>query len=237
MRHLITITLLVITLCLHAQLGTVSQHLKIDQFGYPPDVDKVCVINNPTAGFDFQAGDFYTPGNTMQLIRASDNVSVYSGNITSWHGGISYDQSGDQIWWFNFSTYTTPGTYYIYDPTNSKRSFNFDIRNDVYVNVMKQAVRMFFYQRCGMPKSATYAYEWNDASCHLGTQQDLDCRLVTNPQVSNSKNLKGGWHDAGDYNKYVNFAYEPIHDLCMAYIEKPDIWTDDYNIPESGNGV
>ena len=68
-------------------------------------------------------------------------------------------------------------------------------------------------------------------------KQDLDCWLVTNPQVSNSKNLKGGWFDAGDYNKYVNFAYEPIHDMLMAYIERPEIWTDDYNIPESGNGI
>jgi hypothetical protein len=25
--------------------------------------------------------------------------------------------------------------------------------------------------------------------------------------------------------------------LCLAYVERPDIWTDDYNIPESGNGI
>jgi endoglucanase len=220
-----------------AQPGTITEHLKIDQFGYPPDVQKICVVNNPTAGFDYVAGDFYTPGATLQLMRASDNSIVLSGPATSWHGGASYDQSGDQIWWFDFSSITTPGTYYVYDPVNNKRSFTFDIREDVYTEVLKQSMRMFYYQRSGFAKTSQYAYEWTDGASHLGAQQDLDCRLVTNPVSGTSKQLQGGWFDAGDYNKYVNFAYEPIHDLSLAYIERPEVWTDDYNIPESGNGI
>src|SRR6188768_4031703 len=222
---------------LRAQPGTITEHLKIDQFGYPTDVEKICVINNPTAGFDFNAGDFYTSGNTLKLCKASDNSIVFSANISSWHNNTSYSQSGDLVWWFNFSTYTTPGTYYVYDPSNNKRSFNFDIRDDVYTNVLRHAVRMFYYQRSGFAKTAQYAGDWTDGVSHLGTQQDLDCRLVTNPVASTSKQLQGGWFDAGDYNKYVNFAYEPIHDLCLAYIERPYVFGDDYNIPESGNGV
>ncbi|MBP7239840.1 MAG: glycoside hydrolase family 9 protein, partial [Saprospiraceae bacterium] len=220
-----------------AQPGTITEHLKIDQFGYPPDVEKICVINNPTSGFDFNAGDFYTPGATLKLCRASDNSIVFSGPASLWHSGTSYPQSGDKIWWFDFSSFITPGSYYVYDPTTNKRSFIFDIREDVYANLLKQAVRMFFYQRSGFAKTTAYAYEWSDGASHLGPQQDLDCRLVTNPIPSTSRQLQGGWFDAGDYNKYVNFAYEPIHDLCLAYIERPDIWTDDYNIPESGNGI
>lgn len=237
MRNTIFIGLIVHGSLAFAQPGTVTEHLKVDQFGYPPDVEKVCVVNNPTSGFDFNAGDLYTPGGTLQVRKSSDNSLVFSGPASSWHSGASYDQSGDQAWWFNFSSVTTPGTYYIYDPTNSKRSFTFDIRDDIYTNVLKQAVRMFYYQRSGFAKTATYAYEWTDGASHLGAQQDLDCRLVTNPVPSTTRQLQGGWFDAGDYNKYVNFAYEPIHDLCLAYIERPEIWTDDYNIPESGNGI
>lgn len=220
-----------------AQPGTITQHLKIDQFGYPTEAEKIGVINNPVNGFDFGQGDFYTPGATLTLYNASNNTEVFSGPTTSWHGGATYDQSGDLLWWFDFSSVTTPGSYYIYDPTNNKRSFTFEIRDEVYTNVLEQSVRMLYYQRSGFAKIAQYAYDWSDGASHLGAQQDLDCRLVTNPQVSNSKQLQGGWFDAGDYNKYVNFAYEPIHDLCLAYIERPEIWTDDYNIPESGNGI
>jgi endoglucanase len=71
----------------------------------------------------------------------------------------------------------------------------------------------------------------------LGPQQDLDCRLYNNTSASTSKNLSGGWFDAGDYNKYVNFAWSPVIDLLLAYEENPAIWTDDFNIPESGNGI
>jgi hypothetical protein len=53
---------------LEAQPGTLTEHLKIDQFGYPTDVDKICVINNPTEGFDFNAGDFYTPGYHDEIV-------------------------------------------------------------------------------------------------------------------------------------------------------------------------
>lgn len=237
MRNTIFIGLMVQWSLSIAQPGTVTEHLKVDQFGYPPDVEKICVVNNPTSGFDFSAGDLYTPGSTLQVRKSSDNSLVFSGPASSWHSGASYDQSGDQAWWFNFSSVTTPGAYYIYDPTTNKRSFTFDIRDDIYTNVLKQAVRMFYYQRSGFAKTAAYAYDWTDGASHLGTQQDLDCRLVTNPVPSTTRQLHGGWFDAGDYNKYVNFAYEPIHDLCLAYIERPEIWTDDYNIPESGNGI
>ena len=227
--------LLMGSIFLRAQTGTLTEHLKIDQFGYPTDVQKICVINNPITGFD--NNDPYTPGSTLQLRKLSDNSIVMSGPAALWHNGDTYGQSGDKVWWFDFSSVTTPGTYYLYDPTTNKHSFPFSIRNDVYVEVLKQAVRMFFYQRSGFAKTAPYALDWTDGASHLGAQQDLDCRLVTNPVPATSKNLKGGWFDAGDYNKYVNFAYEPIHDLCLAYIERPEIWTDDYNIPESGNGI
>jgi hypothetical protein len=137
-----------------SQPGTVTEHLKIDQFGYPPDVQKICVINNPQAGFDYNAGDFYTPGNTLQLLKASDNSVVLTSGIATWHGGATYDQSGDKAWWFDFSSVTTPGSYYVYDATNDKRSYTFVIGDEVYVNVMKQAVRMFFYQRSGFTKTS-----------------------------------------------------------------------------------
>ncbi len=51
-----------------------------------------------------------------------------------------------------------------------------------------------------------------------------------------ARDLRGGWFDAGDTNKYVNNAGQTLHQLLAAYRERPEIWTDDLNIPESGNG-
>lgn len=217
------------------QPGTVTEHLKIDQFGYPTYAEKICVINDPITGFD--AALSYVPGSTLHIRNATTNALVFSGAPVLWNNGNTYAQSGDKLWWFNFSAVTTPGSYYVYDPTTNKRSFYFDIRDEVYDVVLKHAVRMFYYQRSGFAKTPQYAGVWSDGASHLGPQQDLDCRLVTNTNSSTSKQLHGGWFDAGDYNKYVNFTYEPMHDMLLAYIERPGIWTDDYNIPESGNGI
>ena len=49
--------------------------------------------------------------------------------------------------------------------------------------------------------------------------------------------MRGGWFDAGDTNKYVTFASHPLHQLLSAYTQNPAVWTDDFNIPESNNGV
>ena len=220
---------------LNAQPGTVSDHLRIDQFGYPPDVQKVCVISNPINGFD--AGLTYTPGTSLEVREAETHQLVLSGPAQQWHGGATYNQSGDQIWWFDFSSLTTQGSYYIYDPANDTRSFEFAIGNEVYHDALKQAVRVFFLQRSGFAKSSQYAGVWQDLASHLGPQQDLDCRQASNPVAATSRSLEGGWFDAGDFNKYVNFAYGTLHDLLFAYLERPEIWSDDYNIPESGNGL
>jgi hypothetical protein len=43
--------------------------------------------------------------------------------------------------------------------------------------------------------------------------------------------------DAGDTNKYVTNTDDALPFLIMAYQLHPSIWSDDTNIPESGNGV
>ncbi|WP_193432805.1 glycoside hydrolase family 9 protein, partial [Microbulbifer mangrovi] len=46
-----------------------------------------------------------------------------------------------------------------------------------------------------------------------------------------------GWYDAGDYNKYTNWHADYLIALLNSYRENPAVWTDDLNLPESGNGI
>ncbi|MBL7912623.1 MAG: glycoside hydrolase family 9 protein [Bacteroidia bacterium] len=212
------------------------QFIKTDQFGYKLTAQKIAVISNPITGYN--NGTPFTPGTTYQVRDWVTDAVVFTSSITPWNGGATQTQSGDKAWWFDFSTYTVQGSYYIYDLTNNVGSYRFDINDCVYNPVLTQAVRMYYYARCGSAKTATAAGTgWADAACHAGTQQDLDCRLYNNTNISTSKNLSGGWHDAGDYNKYVNFTWSALTDLLLAYEENPLVWQDNYNIPESGNGV
>ena len=211
-------------------------HIRVDQFGYRRYSRKVAVLREPVTGYD--APNPYTPSPVMELRRATDDRVVFSGNIEAWNNGAEHSQSGDKAWWFDFSIYRRPGEYYIYDPLNGISSETFRIADDVYDEVLQQALRVFYYQRCGTAKQLPYAEGgWTDSACHLGPHQDTDCRLVTNPDPSTSRDLSGGWHDAGDYNKYINYADATMHSLLDAYEYAPDVWTDDINIPESGNGI
>lgn len=216
---------------------TLDTHIKIDQFGYLPNAQKVAIISNPINGFN--NNEPFAPSTTYRIRRVSDDATVFTAPISTWNGGATHDQSGDQVWWFNFSNLTTEGDYYVWDSLQNKRSHYFSISSCIYQDAIEQALRTFYYQRCGIGKISPHAQTgYTDAVCHNAALQDLDCRLYSTPNdVATSRNLSGGWHDAGDYNKYVNFTFYALVNLLFAYSENPQTWTDDLNIPESGNGT
>ena len=236
MKQLITIVFLIQTLLLWASPATISTNIKIDQFGYRSTDAKIAVIAQPQTGFN--APSSYSPAATFKVRRWSDDVEVFSANITAWNSGVTHLQSGDKVWWFDFSSLTTSGDYYVYDPTNNVGSYKFTISVNVYTNVLSTAAKAFFYQRCGSTITSTYGGHWTHGACHINTNQDLLCRNVADKtNAATEKNLSGGWHDAGDYNKYVNFTYSTLHNLLFAYQENPSVFMDDWGIPESSNGT
>jgi hypothetical protein len=216
--------------------GTLTLRIAVDQFGYLPDMTKMAVISDPQVGFNAAAS--YTPGSTLQVRTWGSNTVVLSGSPSVRISGGTDPQSGDRNWWFDFSAVTRWGEYYVYDPTNDVRSPRFRIGPDVYEVVMKHAMRMYYYQRRGAAKPLPHAdARWTDGTNFMGPLQDSHCRLITNPILATEKDLRGGWFDAGDYNKYVNWTVNPIDELLFAYRHNPLVWPDDWGIPESGNGI
>ncbi|MFQ3577061.1 MAG: glycoside hydrolase family 9 protein [Cytophagales bacterium] len=214
-----------------------SKYITVDQFGYPSNSKKVCVIRDPQTGFD--ASETFTPGAVYQLRDSASGNVVFSSNITVWNSGNTDPDSGDKCWWFDFSSFTTPGSYYVHDPINNVSSYPFKISDCVYNEILKHAVRTFYYQRVGFTKQLPFAEAgWVDGASHIGPGQDTQARLYNDAGNSaTQRDLRGGWYDAGDYNKYVNFTWECLIQLLLAYEENPSVWSDNYNIPESGNGI
>lgn len=217
--------------------GTATPRIAVDQFGYRPEMTKVAVISDPQSGFN--AAEAYTPGTTLEVRAWGTHTVAFSGNRSVWGVGATHAQSGDKAWWFDFSALRKWGEYYIYDPATDRRSDRFRIGPDVYDGVLREAVRVFFYQRRGFAKQAPFADpKWADAASHLGPLQDSQCRFVSTPgNASLTRDLRGGWFDAGDYNKYTNFTGVTLSDLLFAYEHNPLIWRDDYDLPGSGNGI
>jgi endoglucanase len=213
----------------------------IDQFGYPTKSKKVAVIRAPQVGYD---SDFkYSPSPSYALVELPAGKVVKAGAPTAWNGGNTDQTSGDDVWWFDFSEVEAPGRYAVVDIEKGVRSAEFSIDDHVYKNVMKHALRAFFYQRAGFEKKPEFAGKaWADRASHLGPNQDPETQpwhegRRSTPAKSLIKDLRGGWYDAGDYNKYTSWTARYIITLLQAYQEHPQAFSDDYGIPESGNGV
>lgn len=221
----------------HVHAQNLSGLIVVDQFGYRPAAVKTAVIKNPQKGADKDQS--ITPGSTYRVIDSATGQSVHQGAPVSFNNGQVDEPSGDIIWWFDFSQVTAPGTYYVLDAERNLRSYSFSIREDVYNEALKHAVRMLFYQRAGCEKDVKYAGEgWADNASHIGLLQDKNCRLYNKKDdASTERDLHGGWYDAGDYNKYTAWAANYVEALLLAYQENPEVFSDDYNIPESGNGI
>jgi endoglucanase len=215
----------------------VSKYIVVDQFGHLPEGEKIAVIRDPQTGFD--ASEAFTPGATYALVNAATGARAFTAAPTVWNGGATDASSGDKAWWFTFTSVTTPGEYYVLDVDRGVRSYAFQISDQVYRNVLKQAVRVFFYQRAGQNKDAAHAGAgWSDAPAFTGALQDHHCRLYSDKNnAATERDLWGGWYDAGDLNKYTSWTAGYVQGLLHAYAENPTIWTDDYDIPESGNGI
>jgi endoglucanase len=213
------------------------RHILIDQFGYRTADVKVAVIRNPKVGYD--RADTYAPGSTYQIRRIPDDTVVFSGPPVAWKKGAVQSSSGDQGWWFDFSGLRTPGRYVVYDSDRKRRSASFSIDDDVYNKVLQAAVHMFYYQRAGVAKRPPFADKcWADDAAYLGPNQDSQAHDVTDPtNYTKRRDMSGGWSDAGDTNRYVTFAVQPVHQLLTAYAQNPGVFPDNWNIPESGNGI
>ena len=225
----------------------------VDQFGYRPNDQKIAVIvENSESKQPLQSDIQNSQGlqqekQTIQspkhhkyrLIDLDNHRNVYEADSVLWNNGQIHEQSGDIASWFDFSSVTQTGHFEIKNVATQEVSAPFVIAENPYKDVLIAATRMFFYQRSGFPKQTPYAdSRWLDAAAFLGANQDTEAHFVNDKtNTSLAKDMHGGWFDAGDTNKYVTFADRAIHQMLDAYRQNPGIWTDDFNIPESNNGI
>jgi hypothetical protein len=218
----------------------VSELIRVDQFGYRPAAKKVAVLVDPVVGWN--ASQELRPGPLYEVRSWDDGKLAFSGAPQAWSQGAVQKTSGDRGWWFDFSFLSREGSYCVVDRQNGLRSYRFDIGRSVYRDVLHAATRVFYFQRANFAKKKPWACVgnkcWTENADYVGPRQDREARSVKdrgNPATA--RDLTGGWWDAGDTNKYVTFAQPAVHQLLTAYADKPSAFTDDFGIPESGNGV
>lgn len=191
--------------------------IKVDQVGYLPDDAKVAIVASSQ------------PAKSFSVKRSSDGKVLYQGQLGA---PILDPDTGDRVQEMDFSSFKAPGRYYI-DVSGVGRSWDFEIRKDVYARTYYLAMRGFYGQRCGTrvdlgPEFPKYAHD----ACHLKGE------FHSSSGKSGVRNNVGGWHDAGDYGRYVVNSGISTGSLLWAW-ELFDAQLRDrkLNIPESGNGT
>jgi endoglucanase len=132
----------------------------------------------------------------------------------------------------NFSDLKIEGTFYI-KGRGTNRSSVFKISDSVYKDLFEKSIKAFYYQRCGTSLFNTHAGIYQHPVCHK-----FDGFFHPSSDTSGFKLTTGGWHDAGDFGKYVVNAGITAGTLLFAFEIFPELFQSDMiNIPESGNNI
>ncbi len=184
--------------------------INIDQIGYTPDSKKIAVFRDVTDAKEFS------------VVNKATGAVVLTGEL---YGEKENTSAKEVNWRGDFSAVTEPGEYYI-SCSGLDDSYTFTIAEDVYSKVLDDSVKMLYLQRCGCE---VVDADFGHKACHTSTATVLD----TGEKID----VSGGWHDAGDYGRYVVAAAKAVADLLYAYDANSALYGDDLGIPESGNGV
>ena len=215
----ISLILLSVVLLGSAQLAYAAEEgslqIKLDQVGYLPGAPKLAVVT--------------ATARTFAVKRASDNATVFKGTL----GVATLDtDTGDSVQLADFTTLRLPGIYYL-DVPGVGRSWTFSIRRDVFSRAYYLAMRAFYGQRCGTavdlgPEFPGYSH----AACHLKGE------FHPSSGKQGERNNIGGWHDAGDYGRYVVNSGITTGTLLWTWeIFGSKVKSISLKIPESGNGT
>ena len=114
--------------------------------------------------------------------------------------GLDKD-SGDTVQLIDFSDFTQEGTYYI--EAGGESSYEFKIGNDIYSDLMYDALKYFYYNRSAQPIEAAYSHDPSFARAAGHTRDVAKCVEFAESSDTyggtHSLDVTGGWYDAGDY--------------------------------------
>ncbi len=196
--------------------GARAQNVLVNQAGYLTDQKKeaYCIGTADSFHVVSQSGGSVAFSGPLQLTSTSDPAT-----------GLRTSKA-------DFTTLNRPGIYRI--TTNlGDTSGTFAVGNTVFDEAYRKSLKGFYFQRCGEALLAQYAGAYARATCHMH-----DATFHSSTGKTGSASTGGGWHDAGDYGKYVVNAGISVGTLLLGYEMFPQKFSqDDLNIPESGNGV
>ncbi len=197
--------------------------VKTDQVGYLPGEAKLAVVSGSGGG------------NTFLVRRGAAGAVVLRGSLGTPRPDAD---SGDVVRVADFSALGETGEFVV-EVEGLGASPPFRVAGDVFSRAFYLAARSFYGQRCGTavdlaPSFPGYAH----AACHVEGTPNPDAEFHASSGRNGRRGSGKGWHDAGDYGKYVVNSGIATGQLLWAYERYADrVAGVRLDIPESGDAT
>ncbi|WP_428305748.1 glycoside hydrolase family 9 protein [Lacipirellula sp.] len=196
--------------------------IRLNTIGYLPGKPMVATIATATAD-----------GGKYQIRRLHDGAMVWEGDLPTPKANVDTDE---KLTIADFTKLAPAAGEYEIILVNSGERTRFRVAEDLYHEPFRVATRAMYLWRCGMPVSGDHqGAHFEHGPCHL---EDAYLDHVGGGHVQRAS--VGGWHDAGDYNKYVVNAAATVGMMFRAWEDfgpaieqnKLDIPPTDPKLPE-----
>jgi len=159
--------------------------IRVNSVGYlPGEVKRASVVG--------ASGD-----GRFEILDAGSVEVVHSGELGELRRS---PDSGEDVRVADFSGFQRAGSYVLRVP-GLPDSAPFRIAPGVYNESLRIVMLGFYGQRCGVPVRLEHdGTVYEKGACHL---EDGDLAYYDASRAGERKDGTGGWHDAGDYGKYV----------------------------------
>lgn len=171
-------------------------HLRVNQLGYIPQDSK----------WAFALTDDDLSGQTFDVVLSTDGT-VFTGNVGQDRGAYG---NFDHLYELDFSSLSDPGTYHL--SIGGSVSPDFTIGANVYSTLLAPTLEFFRVQRCGNTDPLLHG------SCHLS-----DGVAKGGAKSGKLHNASGGWHDAGDYLKFLITAGFSTNIILVSYVRQSEV--------------
>lgn len=194
---------------------SVAQNIRLNSLGYLPHAAKKASVISESA--------------TFVVKRASDQKAIFEGKLSE---PVSQKDVNQSVRMADFSSLNKNGKYFLETPDGSK-SVEFEISPSAYNQAFYTSMRGFYLWRCGTAVQGVHnGHQFAHEACHMN-----DGFEDYQGKPGQRRDGTGGWHDAGDYGKYITNAGITVGMMFMAWDQFQDkLKKFKLDLPETAKG-
>ena len=201
------------------------RQIYLNQVGYLPGREKIATVILPTEHLHTDIENVSAGPLTFHVRSAESSAIVFTGKLSAPRLDPA---SGDHVCDADLSALDTAGNYRV--EASGVLGDIFAISPTAYADALRLTMRSFYGQRCGCRVDLGHGYK--HPRCHAKGQ--FSASSGKSGKVGNH----GGWHDAGDYGRYVVNSAFSCATLLWAWELFPDALLPlALGIPESGKAL